>query len=127
MLESLAGKVVPPGVTVKAVPPGKIEANDLSESVATLLKSGMSKAPLVSAFLDTWHDETLGERLAVTFTKEYERLRGKMHPNRIFSELQAWSGGNQIGTSEHQMAVLTVLAYYFERCDIFEEPREVRR
>ena len=28
------------------------------------------------------------------------------------------------GTPEHQLAVLTVLAYYFERCDIFEEPLE---
>jgi len=24
---------------------------------------------------------------------------------------------------EHEMAVLTVIAYYFERFDIFEEPR----
>ena len=45
-----------------------------------------------------------------------------MHPNQIFSELQAWVGGDQLGTTEHQMAVLTVLAYYYERCDIIEEP-----
>ena len=31
---------------------------------------------------------------------------------------------NERGTPEHQLAVLTVLAYYFERCDIFEEPLE---
>jgi len=41
----------------------------------------------------------------------------------IFAELQSWAGGVQRGTPEHQLAVLTVLAYYFERCDIFEEPR----
>ncbi len=127
VLESLAGKVAPTGATVKAVPPGKIEANDLSASVATLIKSGITKAPLVSAFLDTWHDETLGERLAVAFRTKYECLRGTMHPNQIFSELQAWVGGSQLGTPEHQMAVLTVLAYYFERCDIFEEGRDVRQ
>jgi hypothetical protein len=127
VLESLAGKVPTSSATVKAVPPGKIEANDLSESVATLIKGGMTKAPLVSAFLDTWHNETLGERLADAFRKEYERLRGTMHPNQIFFELQAWVGGNQLGTPEHQMAVLTVLAYYFERCDIFENPKEVHK
>ncbi len=127
VLESLAGKAAFSAMAVKSVPPGKIEANDLSESVATLIKNGMAKAPLVSSFLDRWHDETLGERLAVAFRTQYDQLRGVMHPNLIFCKLQAWVGGDQIGTAEHQMAVLTVLAYYFERCDIFEEPNEVRQ
>lgn len=126
VLESLAAKAVPTASSVKDVPPGKIEANALSESVAILVKSGMTKAPLVSAFFDSWHDESLGERLAVTFRKEYESLRGTMPPNQIFTTLQAWVGGDRVNSAEHQMAVLTVLAYYFERCDIFEEPREAR-
>ena len=125
VLESLECKAAPSSSAVKAIPPGKIEANDLSESVSTLIKSGLTKSPLVSAFLDTWHDETLGERLALSFRKKYEDLRGTMHPNKIFTDLQMWVGGNNIETAEHQMAVLAVLAYYFERCDIFEEPREV--
>jgi hypothetical protein len=112
---------------VKAVPPGKIEANDLSEAIATLIKNGMTKAPLVSAFFDTWHDETLGERLAEAFRSAYERLRGRGHPNDVFFKLQEWAGGNQLGTPEHQMAVLAVMAYYFERCDILEEPRDGQR
>lgn len=122
VLESLAGRTSPVNAIVRSVPPGKIEANGLSDSVAVLIRNGMVKTPLVSDFFDSWHDETLGERLAVAFREEYRRLRGTGHPNLIFSELQAWVGGNQIGTVEHQMAVLTVLAYYFERCDIFEEP-----
>jgi hypothetical protein len=127
VVESLAGKAAPSGTAVKDVPPRKIEANDLSESVTVLLKSGMAKTPLVSAFFDGWYDETLGARLAVAFRAEYERLRANRHPNQIFSELQAWAGGNQRGTAEHEMAVLTVIAYYFERCDIFEESRDFRQ
>lgn len=123
VLESLSGKEAPAGGEVKTVPRGKIEANDLSEAVTTLIKNGLAKAQMVSDFLDTWHDENLGERLAVAFRAEYERLRGSLHPNRIFFELQVWAGGSQRGTPEHEMAVLAVLAYYFERCDIFEEPR----
>lgn len=126
VLESLAGKAAPPGAIVGIVPSGKIEANDLSESVATLIKNGMAKAPLVSDFFEKWHDETLGERLSVAFRREYERLRGSLRPNLIFSELQEWAGGTHRGTPEHEMAILAVLAYYFERCDIFEEPRERR-
>ena len=102
---------------------GKIEANALSESVARLLKEGMAKSPLVADFFAQWHDETFGERLAETFKTEYRRLRELYPPNQIFAELQSWAGGDRRGTPEHEFAILTVLAYYFERCDIFEEPR----
>ena len=112
---------------VKDVPTGKIEANALSEAVAQLLKEGMIKSTLVADFLSQWHDEMLGERLAEAFKVEYRRLRGDHGPNQIFAELQSWAGGNHRGAPEHELAVLTVIAYYFERCDIFEEPRVAAR
>ncbi len=123
VLESIAGRTVTPSQPVKDVPMGKIEANALSGSVATLLKAGMVKAPLVRAFFDQWHDITLGERIAKSFRAKYEALRGEFSPNQIFSEIQDWAGGGTRGTPEHEVAVLTVIAYFFERCDIFEEPR----
>ena len=58
-----------------------------------------------------------------SFRTKYELLRHDLTPNQIFTELQTWAGGSDRGTPEHELAVLTVLAYYFERCDIFEEPR----
>lgn len=123
VLENLAGRTVPPSQEVKEVPMGKIEANALSESVTTLLKAGMVKAPLVTAFLSQWHDETLGERLAVAFKAKYLELRENFTPNVIFSEFQSWAAGDMRGAAEHELAVITVIAYFFERCDIFEEPR----
>jgi hypothetical protein len=111
--------------SVKDVPMGKIEANLLSDSVASLLKAGMTKAPLVESFLKKWHDETLGERVAESFKTKYRELRTNYKPNEVFFKLQSWAGGMNRGTPEHEMAVLTVLAYYFERCEIFEEPRDV--
>ncbi|MBI2803124.1 MAG: hypothetical protein HYX63_23135 [Gammaproteobacteria bacterium] len=127
VIERIAALSAPPMAEVKEVPTGKIEANALSEAVARLLKEGMIKSPLVADFLSQWHDETLGERLAEAFKAEYLRLRGDFGPNQLFAELQSWAGGNQRGTPEHELAVLTVIAYYFERCDIFEEPRGVSR
>jgi ABC-3C protein len=123
VLETLAGQAAPHDEAVKDVPRGKIEANALSDSVAVLLKAGMSKAPLVEEFFDQWTDVTLGERIARSFRAKYESLRGEFTPNRIFSELVDWAGGTDRGRPEHELAVLTVMAYYFERCDIFEEPR----
>ena len=113
---------------VKDVPTGKIEANSLSGAVARLLKEGMVKSQLVTDFLSQWHEETLGERLAEAFKSEYRRLRDDHFvPNQIFAELVSWAGGDHRGTPEHELAVLTVIAYYFERCDIFEEPRRPAR
>lgn len=123
VLERIAALPAPPITDVRDVPMGKIEANALSEAVAQLLKEGMIKSQLVSDFLTRWYDETLGERLAEAFRAEYRRLRGDYGPNQIFAELQSWAGGSDRGTPEHELAVLTVIAYYFERCDIFEEPR----
>ena len=127
VLERIAALPAPPMTDVKDVPTGKIEANALSEAVAQLLKEGMIKSPLVADFLSQWHDEMLGERLAEAFKAEYRRLRGNHGPNQIFAELQTWAGGNHRGAPEHELAVLTVIAYYFERCDIFEEPRVAAR
>ena len=123
VLERMVALPAPTMAEVKDVPMGKIEANALSESVARLLKEGMVKSPLISDFFSRWNDETLGERLAETFKAEYQRLREQHSPNQIFAELQTWAGGDRRGSPEHELAVLTVLAYYFERCDIFEEPR----
>jgi hypothetical protein len=126
VLETLASQPQPSGQPVKDVPRGKIEANALSPSVESLLKEGMAKAPLMAQFFEQWHDPTLGERLAKAFQTKYEALRKDFTPTLVFAELQAWAGGTDRGTPEHEMAVLTVMAYFFERCDIFEEPREAK-
>lgn len=123
VLESLGRRPIPADLPVRDVPQGKIEANALSESVATLLKSGMAKAPLVSDFFAQWHDETLGERIADAFRAEYASLRDERSPDEIFSALQDWAGGSERGAPEHEMAVFAVIAYFFDSCDIFEEPR----
>lgn len=127
VLERIAALPAPPMADVKDVPTGKIEANALTEAVARLLKEGMVKSLLVADFLNRWYDEALGERLAEAFKTEYRRLREGHGPNQIFAELQTWAGGKDRGTPEHELAVLTIIAYYFERCDIFEEPRNTAR
>jgi hypothetical protein len=123
VLETIEALPAPQMTEVTDVPAGKIEANALSEAVTHMIRQGLVKSYLVADFFTQWHDETLGERLAEAFKAEYRRLRGVYAPNRIFAELQSWAGGDHRGSPEHELAVLTVIAYYFERCDIFEEPR----
>lgn len=123
VLETIASRKPDSRMPIKQVPPKKIEANQLSDGIATLIKEGMTKASLVDDFFGKWHDPTFGERIAVAFREKYDSLRGTMTPNEIFYEIQAWVGSSKRGTAEHEMAVLSVMAYYFESCDIFEEPQ----
>lgn len=123
VLETIARRPAPPLQEVKDVPMGKIEANALSESVTILLKTGMTKAPLVEEFFEKWHEETFGERVAESFRAKYQALRTQFQPDEIFVKLESWAGGADRGQPVHQLAVLAVLAYYFGTCDIFEEPR----
>jgi hypothetical protein len=122
ILESIATRKPDPTISVRPLPFGKIEANQLSESVALLIKEGMTKTPLIHEFFGKWYDPLFGERTASAFRDKYNSLRGSITPNEIFYEIQDWVGGTLRGTAEHEMAVLAVIAYFFERCDIFEEP-----
>lgn len=122
VLETLANQSALSDLPVRDVPRGKIEANALSEGVASLLKAGMSKTHLVEGFFGQWHDATLGQRIAESFHEKYESLKESFTPSQVFIELRTWAGGANLGMPEHELAVLTVMAYYFERCDIFEEP-----
>lgn len=123
ILESISSRKPDFSMPVKQVPPKKIEANQLSDGIATLLKEGMTKSSLVDDFFDKWYDPNFGERTAAAFREKYKMLSENMTPNEIFYELQTWVGDSERGTTEHEMAVLTVIAYYFESCDIFKEPR----
>lgn len=124
ILESLGNKSAPKDYAVRDVPTRKIEANALSENVAILLKTGMEKAALVGNFFMQWPDETLGEQIAEAFRDKYKSLHSqKSSPDVIFSELQQWAGGEKRGIPKHEMAIFAVIAYFFDSCDIFEEPR----
>lgn len=115
---------VPTASEVKNVSRGKIEANLLSQAVADFLKIGMQKSPLVAQFFNSWKNPTYGEQIAQAFKSEYVKLRNgvsQLHPDEIFGRLEAWAGGTTNTTPAHKAAVLAVLAYLFDKCEIFED------
>lgn len=125
VLRHIESNYVPLPDETRAVPPGKIEANGLSEAVRTLLMAGMRASHRVAEFIGKYHDPILGVRVAHAFRSQYQKLRDQsLLPDDIFSELQLFAGGRQPNPPQRQAAALTVLAYLFETCDIFERPRE---
>ncbi|MEO8724168.1 MAG: ABC-three component system protein [Sphingobium sp.] len=99
----------------------KLEHNALSQDAAGLLRQGRRREQLVEAFFAGWPDPDLGEEIAQAFRVRYQALKAVgLSPDDIFGELQAFAGG-MTGEPARQGAVLAVLSYFFERCDIFED------
>lgn len=108
---------------VEPVPVGKIEANALSAALVDQLKSAFKKTRLVDQFFRSYHDPEYGNHLAKLFRGKYQSLKNGRTSDEIFLEMQVWVGGSSRGKPSHEAAVMTVMAYFFERCDIFEAPR----
>lgn len=124
VLQTIAQQQPPLDQDIRPVPADKVEANKLSDNVVILLHAGSRKSDLVKQFFERWHDPTFGDRVAEAFKQHYQKLKDSaLSPDLIFYELQAFAGGERLNTPDHQAAVLAVLAYYFEQCDIFESVR----
>lgn len=109
---------------VHAVSPNKLVANALSSAVRQYLQLGMLKVHLVEKLFKEYYDPRYGDSLAETFRNQYIKLRSQsILPDDIFWHLQSFTLGDERGTPRQEAAALTVLAYFFQACDIFEAPR----
>ena len=110
---------VEPSITAPS--PLKLQNNALSDDAAALLRQGRRREKLVQDFFDSWPDPSFGEVIAEGFRDRYRSLRAVgLGPDEIFAQLQTFAGGMD-GEPGHQAAVLAVMSYFFERCDIFED------
>lgn len=101
--------------------PEKLEKNALSEDSGLLLRIGRRKSALVDTFFRKSPRPDLGERIAEAFRLRYAELKAFDLPaDTIFKHLQDCAGFN--GEPKRQGAALAVLTYFFDSCDIFEDP-----
>jgi len=99
----------------------KLEKNALSVYAADLLGLGRRKVRLVETYFHKASLVELGEKIAEAFRDEYAKLRSmELEPDRIFAYLQKFTGVT--GEPKRQAAAMAVMAYFFDRCDIFEDP-----
>jgi len=126
ILLNIKRQAPPPQADIRPVSPEKLYANAFSTPVLDLLRMGRRKEALVSALLSGWSDPTFGEEIAEGFRRRYAELKeSALTADEIFGELQAFAGGSDVARDPaHQAAVLAVLSYFFERCDIFEDRAE---
>jgi hypothetical protein len=107
--------------SLQRVPRDKIEINKLSKETAVLIAAGRCKSTLVGKFLEQYPDPEYADEIVQAFKAKYDELKNGNHgPDRIFHELQIFAGGERMREPRHQAAVLSVLAYLFDHCDVFE-------
>ncbi|WP_020469847.1 ABC-three component system protein [Zavarzinella formosa] len=125
VLRTLENRPTPLSDEIQPVPPRKLEANSLSDAVVLLLKAGLGSSNKVRDYFNKYYDPKLGDRVAQAFRGEYESLRNaRLSPDDIFVRLQLIGNGTTLASPSRQAATLTVLAYLFEECEIFERPPE---
>ncbi|MBF0383464.1 MAG: hypothetical protein HQL69_20785 [Magnetococcales bacterium] len=122
VVDAIAQKEPDPASSPLTPPsPEKLEKNDLSPDAAGLLKVGRRKERLVEDFFGKTIHPDLGEKIAEAFRNRYLELKTmELTSDRIFGYLQDFAG--MTGEPKQQGAALAVLSYFFERCDIFEDP-----
>lgn len=112
----------PLGPPIKPVSAAKLEKNQLPVDAAELLKLGRRKEVLVQQYFERHSQPDFGERVAQAFREKYQALKAiDTAPGHIFNEMQQFAGGIS-GDVKKQGAVLAIVSYFFERCDIFEDP-----
>ena len=123
VLRFIERRAVPSDVPVDPPDPKKLEFNLFRPEVRDMLRFGRRKERLVEDYVDSVRDPEYGESIAVAFRRKYEELKEtSLRIDEIFDELRKFAGGDHFHDASQQAAVLAVLSYFFERCDIFENP-----
>ena len=126
VIEHLATEKSPPLPPTDPPSPRKLEFNELSEQRAVYIQQGRTKQGLVESYLAGMPDEDKPEEIAEAFRRRYKTHRDAgFDADQIFDELWQFAGGRVFAAEPVKLAgVMTVLAFYFDSCDIFENPPE---
>jgi len=121
ILHQIIQQPAPDTPDLRPVPRNKIEINKLSDATEALINTGRIKGRLVGQFFKQYPSPEYGDRVVQAFRLQYEALKNEgIAPDEIFMRLQIYTGGELTREPKHQAAVLSVLAYLFDECDIFE-------
>lgn len=112
---------------LNAPSPEKLEHNGLSDAAAEYLSLGRKWERLVERYFAQHPEPDLGDRIAEGFRQRYASLKDmELSSDDIFSDLQAYANGKARSDAKHEAAVMAVISYFFERCDIFEDAVQSR-
>ena len=99
----------------------KLDYNEFSPAYREFLANARLKVRLVEQIFDHSQDVSKGEKIAKCLNAKYQELRlGLLSNDRILDGLKKYCSYFEKEEISHQAAVSVVLAYFFDKCDIFE-------
>ena len=120
VVEHIAKEEPPELPPIDAPSPQKLDANSFSAEIRGMLEAGRTRIGLVRDYFQKHSDPFLGEEIAQGFRERYADLKkDSLLADQIYSELHQFAGGAG-GSIQRSSAVLAILTYFFESCDIFE-------
>ena len=121
VIERLRKADAPPDVQITLPNPRKLEHNDLPAEYADLLRTGRRRQGLVGNLVRGLTDPETGEEIAEGFRQTYAAAcDAGANAEEIFTTLWRYAGGEHFVQPPEVAAVASVLAYFFDSCDIFE-------
>ena len=126
VVEHIAKMLANPMVTLDSPPSvTNLEKNSLDQESAEFLQIGRRRVSLVEDYFAEHHDLALGDKIATAMQSQYQLLLDTgLDSDRVLVGLQRFVGWDNGDTASHYTAVLAVITYFFDRCDIFEDPVE---
>jgi len=93
----------------------------MKAEVGNLITIGMMQRKLIKSYLNKHPDMQFSARLSRGFVDKYEELREEgLIGDALFYELWDFAS-NYSNDFKQKTAGLSVLTYFFELCDVFEE------
>jgi hypothetical protein len=101
----------------------KLDFNAFDDDTQRQLRSAMKYTPLVERYYGQTSDDAESEEVAAGFANYYQIVRTEWDdPEEILWQMEMYVLGNASHPPQVQRAAWVILAYFFERCFIFEEP-----
>lgn len=124
LLQALGSDQPPPfdsGSEIRPVPESKMDFNRIPLATRIEFQVGREHAPRIHAWYSAQEDPTLRDRHAVRFREIYGQAsaNGENVIERLYIAL---AGQNFRLRSDRANAAYAVTAYFFDECEIFEEP-----
>ncbi len=121
ILAGIEAQIARPAERIEPVSVDKINANGLSEATRVLISAGMQGESRVGDYFRDHYDPQRGDEVAAAFAAEYRRLGTlNMAPDDVFTNLRVFAAGPTVLPPSREAAALALLAYLFQRCDIYE-------
>lgn len=104
----------------------KLEFNELGPTYRREIREGRGGLGVMERYLASRasSDPEFAERLAQRFRNRYAHWKscGTLSPNDIYENLRMEAGWKASPDAAREFATRIILAYFFESCDIFENP-----